>query len=82
MAGALKDKVRDYGEDPSRWERVSVHTEPSTRKGARQSGVSTQTQYRNRDTGETIWKHTVIDDRGRIVDDHFRPSFKPRVGDI
>jgi hypothetical protein len=79
---SFKDKIRNYEKDPSRWEPVSVHTEPSSRKGARQRGLSTQTLHRNRDTGETIWRHTVIDDRGRIEDDHFRPNFKPRMGDM
>jgi hypothetical protein len=77
---SFREKAGDYGKDPSSWEPVSIHAEASTRKGARKSGVSSQTQYRKRDTGETIWRHTVIDDHGRIVDDHLRPDFKPRTG--
>jgi RHS repeat-associated protein len=78
----FRDRIKDYQQDPSRWEIISMHTEPATRRGARQSGVSIQIQYRNRDTGEIIWRHQVIDDRGRVVDDHFRPYYKPRVGDL
>jgi hypothetical protein len=78
----FRDRIKDYQQDPSKWEIISMHTKPATRRGARQSGVSIQIQYRNRDTGETIWRHQVIDDRGRVVDDHFRPYYKPRVGDL
>jgi hypothetical protein len=41
-----------------------------------------QTIFRNRETGETIVRHTVTDDLGRVVDDHWRPFYKPRVGDL
>jgi hypothetical protein len=32
-----------------------------------------------RETGETMVKHTVTDDAGRVVDEHWRPDYKPRV---
>ncbi len=79
---SFRDRIADFQRDPSRWERVSAHTEAATRRGARQGGVSTQTLWRNRDTGETLWQHTVTNNRGRVVDDHFRPNFKPRAGDL
>ena len=34
------------------------------------------------ETGEMIVRHTVTDDLGRVVDDHWRPNYKPRVGDL
>jgi len=74
--------VDDIRGNPQRWEAISAHTEKATRKGARRHGVSTQTIYRNKDTGEMIVRHTVTDDAGRLIDDHFRPIYKPREGDL
>lgn len=59
----------------------SVHTEPSTRMGGRQSGVSIQEQQVSPTTGETRVQHTVLDDRGRVVDDHTRPNYSARRGE-
>ncbi len=78
----FSDKVADFHKEPSRWEAISAHSEKASRKGARQHGASTQTIYRNKDTGEEIVRHTVTDDRGRVIDDHFRPDYKPRPGDL
>ncbi len=74
--------VDDIDANPSKWKAISAHTEKATRKGARRHGASTQTIYRNTETGETIVHHTVTDDLGRVVDDHWRPNYKPRVGDV
>jgi hypothetical protein len=78
----VKEKIADFERDPNSWEAVSAHSEKASRKGARQHGSSTQMIYRNKDTGETIVRHTVTDDSDRIVDDHFRPDYKPRPGDL
>ncbi|MEJ2557318.1 MAG: RHS repeat-associated core domain-containing protein [Anaerolineae bacterium] len=71
------DIIHDEG-----WSLLSVHAEPATRKGARGSGVSIQEVYENIYTGERKVRHIVRDDRGRVVDDHFRPFYKPRTGEI
>jgi hypothetical protein len=73
------ERVADIERNPGNWESVASHVEKATRRGARQGGVSTQTLYRNRITGETLWQHTVTNDRGRIVDSHWRPYFQPRA---
>ena len=78
----FKQLDADIRANPNNWEAISAHSEKASRKGARQHGASTQTIYRHRDTGETIIRHTVIDDVGKVVDDHFRPHYKPRVGDL
>lgn len=79
----MPDDIRPEVEGhPEEWEVVSVHTEKASRKGARRQGVSTQTIFRNKKTGKTVVKHTVTDDRGRIVDDHFRRHYRPRDGDL
>ncbi|NQW48219.1 MAG: hypothetical protein HQ464_10700 [Planctomycetes bacterium] len=72
----------DARANPNNWEVLSAHSERASRKGSRQHGSSTQTIYRNKDTGETIVRHTVTDDAGKVVDDHFRPHYKPRAGDL
>ncbi len=64
------------------WERVSVHTEKSTRKGSRKSGISIQEVYVNKYTGKKIVRHKLVNDKGKVVDDHFRPYYKPRDGDL
>jgi hypothetical protein len=78
-ARTFRDKLDDVQRNPDRWERVSAHTEKAQRKGARRHGSSTQEIYQDKDTGETIVRHTVTDDSGKVVDDHFRPNFKPRT---
>jgi hypothetical protein len=78
----FREKRADIERHPEDWEEVSVHTERATRRGARQRGVSIQRVYKHKRTGETIVRHTVIDDRGQIADDHYRRDFRPRVGDV
>jgi len=79
---SFPEKLADIQGNPDKWEAISAHAEKASRKGARQHGASTQTIYRNRETGETIVHHTVTDDAGRVIDDHFRPNYRPRAGDL
>jgi len=79
---SFEEKLRDFETDPDSWELISAHSEFASRKGSRRLGVSMQAIYRHRRTGETMTRHTVTDDRGRIVDDHFRPDYKPRKGEL
>ena len=74
--------IDDYAQTPDNWRRISEHAENATRKGARNAGASVQEIYENMQTGERIIRHTVIDDVGKVVDDHFRPNYKPRAGDL
>jgi hypothetical protein len=65
----------------SRWAPQSIHSEPTTGVKTR-GGVSEQIIYRNTETGETLVRHRVTDAKGRVRDDHFRPYYKPRVGEV
>jgi hypothetical protein len=82
VARSFRENVEDFEANPEQWQPISVHTDKASRKGARRQGVSTQTIYRHRVSKETLVRHTVIDDRGQIVDDHFRPDYKPRWDDL
>jgi hypothetical protein len=68
--------------DIAEWERISSHSEKASRKGARTSGVSVQVVYVHKKTRERMVKHIAVNDKGRIVDEHFRPYYKPRKGEI
>lgn len=78
----FRDKLDDFESHPEDWQEVSTHVEKSTRKGARRQGVSTQRIYKHKASGDTIVRHTVTNDSGRVVDDHYRPDYQPREGDL
>ena len=44
--------------------------------------MSEQIIYRNTQTGESMVRHRITDASGRILEDHFRPNYKPRVGEV
>jgi hypothetical protein len=73
--------MKDFEADPSRWAPQSIHSEPATSVRAR-GGVSEQIIYRNTETGECLVRHRVTDAKGRVLDDHFRPMYKPRIGEV
>jgi hypothetical protein len=56
--------VRSFNKNKQKWKLVGAFTEQASRKGARNTGVSIQEVYKNVDTGETIIKHTVVNDKG------------------
>ena len=66
----------DIEEHPENWERYDMRTEPSTKKGNRNGGLSTEIIYRNKKTGETITQHILTDSRGVVLDIHYRPYAK------
>jgi RHS repeat-associated protein len=72
------EKLKDIVANPEDWVTGSSHSEPGRSVRGR-GGVSEQIKYRNRQTGETIVRHRVIDRRGRVIDDHYRPDYKPRL---
>ncbi|MDQ6938690.1 MAG: RHS repeat-associated core domain-containing protein, partial [Verrucomicrobiota bacterium] len=69
--------LRDIKENAGNWVRQSAHTE--ARQGGK--GTSIQEIYQNKKTGEQVVKHTVVTEKGRVVDEHFRPMYKPRKGE-
>jgi hypothetical protein len=74
-------RLKDFENDPSKWVPQSIHPEPANSVRGR-GGVSEQIIYRNSETGETLVRHRVTDAKGRVMDDHFRPTYKPRHGEM
>jgi hypothetical protein len=81
IARPFRDKLNDLTARPEDWHPVGVHVERSSRKGGRAKGVSAQIILQNGKTGETIVRHVVTDDRGRVIQDHYRDDYQPREGD-
>ena len=79
--GKFTERLADYTQNPGDWTPRSIHAEPATSIRAR-GGVSEQIIYRNTQTGETLIRHRVTDAKGCSLDDHFRPNYKPRVGEV
>jgi hypothetical protein len=75
------ERVKDFESDPGRWTPRSIHPEPATGAKTR-GGVSEQIIYNNSETGERLVRHRVTDAKGRVRDDHFRPNYKPRIGEV
>ena len=80
-ARPLGQQWADFQQNPGNWVPESVHAEAATSVRAR-GGVSEQILYRNTQTGETMWRHRLTDARGRLLDDHAREFYKPRVGEV
>jgi len=73
---ALSALMQDAADNPSNWRAVGSFTEEALNKKAR-GGVSVQTVLENQ-AGDRLVRHTVVDKSGNVIDDHFRPMFKPR----
>ena len=72
--------VEDFSANPNKWRSVSAHTEKATGRATR-GGVSIQEIFENVETGERVVRHTVLNRTGRVIDEHLRPFYKPRVGE-
>ena len=75
------DRLTDYQQNPGRWKPESVHAEPGASVRSR-GGASEQIIYRNTETGETIVRHRVTNSQGKVLEDHFRPGYKPRMDEV
>lgn len=80
-ASSSSDQVKEAEKNPQDWKTITAYTEKSTRTGGRQSGTSVQEIKENKKTGKTVVKHTVTNNKGKVVDKHYRPNYKPRKGD-
>jgi hypothetical protein len=80
-ATPFRQLLSDVEQNPGNWSIESLHGEPAVSRAAR-GGVSEQMFYRNTQTGETIVRHRLTDANGVVVEDHFRPMYKPRVGEV
>lgn len=76
----IGELINDATGNPEKWRTVSAFTEAATNAKAK-GGVSIQTIVEN-EQGERLVRHTVLDKTGKVIDDHFRPMFKPRDVDI
>ena len=74
-------KLADIEGNPGAWRIESLHAERAVSIRAR-GGVSEQIIYRNTRTGETMVRHRLTDGKGRVLDEHFREYYKPRVGEV
>jgi hypothetical protein len=68
--------IKDAADNPDNWRTVGSFTEAATSKKAK-GGLSIQTIVEN-EAGDRLVRHTVVDKSGRVIDDHYRPMFKPR----
>lgn len=75
------ERLAEYNQNPGAWKPQSLHAEPATSIRAR-GGVSEQIIYRNTETGETLIRHRLTNARGKVLEDHFRRDYKPRIGEI
>ena len=72
--------INDVPTHPENWRVVGSFTEAATNRKAR-GGVSIQTVFEN-EAGDQVVRRTVRDRSGRVIDDHYRPVFKPRAEDL
>ena len=73
VSSGFSDLIKDIKNNPSNWEKVNETKEMA--KKAR-NGISVETEYINKNTGQRIYKHTVTNSKGKIVHDHYRPYGK------
>jgi hypothetical protein len=73
--------LADFERNPGSWSLESMHAETALSRRAA-GGVSEQMIYRNVQTGETMVRHRLTSPSGRVLEDHFRPMYKPRVGEV
>ena len=68
--------IGDVTDNPGNWKTVGSFTEAAVNKKAK-GGISIQTVMEN-EAGDRVVRHTVRDKSGKVIDDHYRPIFKPR----
>ena len=73
---AISRLMKDAAENPSAWRAIGAFTVAATRKGLK-GGISVQTIIENQ-AGDRLVQHTLIDKSGNIVEQHYRPMYKPR----
>lgn len=77
----FKKLASDMDANHGNWKAISLHAGKSTKKGGRKHGTIKQTICQNKEIGETIARHPVPEDHGRLVDDYRRSHDHPRAGD-
>lgn len=74
---ALSALMRDAEENPGNWRAIGAFTEEASSKAAK-GGTSIQTILENKN-GDRLVRHTVVKNNGEVLDDHYRPMYKPRT---
>lgn len=77
---ALSRLMKDAVENPGAWRTIGAFTEAATRKDLK-GGLSIQRIIENQ-SGDRLVEHTLVDKSGKAVDQHLRPTFKPRDVDV
>jgi RHS repeat-associated protein len=77
---ALSALMKDAARNPGSWRTIGVFTEAATRKGLR-GGLSIQSVIENQ-AGERLVQHTLLGKHGNLIEQHFRPMYKPRAVDV
>jgi hypothetical protein len=67
----VKNLIQDALDHPENWETKRSITERSTKRGNK-GGTSTEEELVNKD-GDVIYRHTLRDADGKIIDKHYRP---------
>ncbi|QOJ00940.1 MAG: hypothetical protein HRU70_10705 [Phycisphaeraceae bacterium] len=80
-ARPFAERLADYERNPGVWSLESMHAETAVSRRAA-GGVSEQMIYRNSQSGETIVRHRLTRPSGKDLEDHFRPMYKPRGGEV
>lgn len=69
---SISEQMDDFNNNPDNWDLDSSETEPSTNV-RNKGGQSTRETFTNRETGETLQRHTMTDKNGNVVHQHLKP---------
>jgi hypothetical protein len=67
----LNKTIDDFEKNPGNWEKVGEKSEPATGNHFK-GGTSVEEKYRNKNTGQEIEKHKIIDQNGEVAHEHYR----------
>ncbi len=70
---SLSERIADFQKNPQNWERTAASAERATGKAAK-GGVSVESTYTNKVTGETLHVHDVFKPSGSQIPNH--PTYR------
>ena len=73
---ALSRLMKDAAENPGAWRTIGAFTEAALNNGLK-GGTSVQTISENQ-AGDRSVQLTLMDRSGNVVEQHYRPMYKPR----
>ena len=75
-SNSFSNLIKDIEKNPNNWTKVSQSVVDSTKKG-NAGGQSIEEEFVNNETGQTIYKHTLTDANGKLLEQpHYRPYSK------